>query len=310
MLYDEAVLNSRLLAVHRTVIEEGSLTQAAAALGYTVSAVSQQLSQLEAQAGSPLFEKAGRGVRPTAAGTLLAEHADRILREIDDAETALADLRDGRIGRIRIVTFPSAGESLLPEAVATVRHVLPGVHVRPTVDENAGALRRLRAGEVELVVVVEPFGLGEEPDDDLHRWHLHDDEYRILLPHGHPLARRRVVKLEGLSEADWILTTGPDDYVRSTTNDICRRAGFSPRFIAESDEFSVTQGYVAAGMGVSLVPLLALVAVRHGVAVRRLGPPPEPRHIWLATRPSLRDEPTIQAMVQALQGAAARSAAH
>jgi DNA-binding transcriptional LysR family regulator len=72
----------------------------------------------------------------------------------------------------------------------------------------------------------------------------------------------------------------------------------------------VTQGYVAAGMGVSLVPLLALVAVRHGVAVRRLGPPPEPRHIWLATRPSLRDEPTVQAMVQALQGAAARSAAH
>lgn len=309
-LYDRTVLNARLLAVHRTVIEEGSLTQAAAALGYTVSAVSQQLAQLESQAGSPLYEKAGRGVRPTAAGWLLAEHAARILHEIDEAQTALADLRDGRVGRIRVVAFPSAGASLLPEAIATVRALMPGVHVRPSVDENAGAVRRLRAGEVELVVVVEPFAIGAQPEDDLHRWHLHDDEYRILLPQGHPLAHRRVVKLEDLADSDWIITSGPDDYVRATTNAICRRAGFTPRVSAESDEFTVTQGYVAAGMGVSLVPLLALVAVRHAVVVRRLGPPPEPRHIWLATRPSLKDEPTVLTMVSALQGAAARAARH
>ena len=204
------MLSTRLLVVHRTVVEEGSLTQAAAVLGYTVSAVSQQLAQLEAQAGSVLFEKAGRGVRPTAAGQLLAEHAGRVLHEIEEAENALADLREGRVGRIRVVAFPSAGESLLPEAIATLREVMPGVKVRPSVDETAAALRRLRAGEVELVVVVEPFARGAQPDDDLHRWHLLDDEYRLLLPSTHPLARRRVVALEDLSEADWIVTTGPE----------------------------------------------------------------------------------------------------
>ena len=298
------MLSARLLATHRTVVHEGSLTQAAAELGLTVSAVSQQLAQLERQCGSTLFEKAGRGVRPTAAGTLLAVHAGRVVHEIDEAEAALADLRDGRIGRVRLVAFPSAGESLLPEAVATVRRVMPGVRVRPTVDEHAGAMRRLRAGEVDLVVVVEPFARGDEPDDDLTRWHLHDDEYRILLPAGHPLAACDVVPLEDLADADWILTSGPDDYVRATMNDVCRRAGFSPRVVAQSDEFGVTQGYVAAGMGVSLVPLLALLAVREDVVVRRLGPSPEPRHIWLATRPGLAGQSTVLTMVNALQAAA------
>jgi len=301
------MLSSRLLAVHRTVVAEGTLTRAAATLGYTVSAVSQQLALLETQAGSALFEKAGRGVRPTAAGRLLAEHAGRVLHEIDEAEAALADLRDGRSGRVRVVSFPSAGESLLPEAIATLRAQLPGVHVRPIVDETAAAMRRLRAGEVELVVVVEPFAPGDEPDDDLHRWHLLADEYRVLLPHDHRLARRRVVKLEDLAQADWIVTTGPDDYVRRTTIAICRRAGFSPTVIAEGDEFPVTQGYVAAGLGVALVPLLALGAVRHGVVVRRLGPAPAPRHIWLATRPALRDQPPVRQLAEALQDAARRA---
>jgi DNA-binding transcriptional LysR family regulator len=297
------MLSTRLLVVHRAVVGQGSLTAAAAELGYTVSAVSQQLSQLELQVGTALFEKAGRGVRPTEAGLLLAEHADRVLHELDEAESALAELREGRAGRLRLVTFFSAGEALVPEAIATMRRELPGLHVRPTVDEEAGALRRLRAGEVELVIVVEPFARGQAPDDDLHRWHLLDDEYRLLVPDEHPLARRRTVRIDDLAEADWVVTTGPDDYVRRTTAAICRRAGFTPRFVAESDEFPVTQGFVAAGMGVSLVPLLALGAVRRGVAVRRLDPAPAPRHIWVATRQSLRDHPPVVRMVAALRQA-------
>lgn len=307
LLYSARVLTSRRLLILRTVVEEGSLTQASDLLGLTVSAVSQQLAALEAEAGSPLFEKAGRGVRPTAAGLVLAEHAGRILQAIHEAEVDLADLRAGRIGRIRIVAFPSAGESLLPEAIAAVNKRYPGVRVRPTVAENAGALRRLRATDVELVVLVEPFGLGAEPSDDLHRWHLLDDEYRLLLPEGHPESGRDVVPTQELADEEWIVTTGPEDYVRATTVDVCRRAGFTPQVGAESDEFPVTQGFVAAGMGVALVPLLALASVRPGVVVRRVEPTPEPRHIWLATRPALREQPTVCALVDALQGAAART---
>ncbi len=301
------MLSARLLAVHATVVDIGSLTGAAAAMGYTTSAVSQQLARLERQAGVPLYEKSGRGVRPTPAGLLLAEHAERVLREVAEAEAALADLRAGRTGRLRIVSFHSAGESLLPPAVAELLRAVPGVHVMPIVDETVGALKRLRAGEVELVVVVEEFGRGEQPEDDLLRWHLLDDEYRVLLPHDHQLARRRTVPLEDLDSSDWIITTGPVDYVREATVAACGRAGFVPRVVAEADEFPVTQGYVAAGLGVALVPQIALGALRSGVTVRRLNSPPPPRHIWLATRPALTQQPAVTRMVEALRGSAVRA---
>jgi DNA-binding transcriptional LysR family regulator len=307
ILDNRFVLTPRLLIVHRAVVERGTLTAAATALGYTVSAVSQQLDQLEREAGSPLFEKAGRGVRPTAAGLLLAEHATHILAAVDNAQSALADLRAGRTGRLRVVSFHSAGESLLPEAIAALRRQMPGTHVMPLVDEADGALRRLRAGEVELVIVVEPFGHGDAPADDLHRVHLLDDEYRLLLPHDHPLARRRVVELAALATTDWVVTTGLADYVRDATVTACRRAGFTPQVVAEGDEFAVTQGYVAAGLGAALVPVLALGAVREHVLVRKLRTPPQPRHIWLATRPTLAAEPAVQHMIRALRAAAARS---
>ena len=304
MLNNEQVLTNRLLNVHLEVVRDGSITGAAAILGYTVSAVSEQVSRLEAEAGSRLFEKVGRGVRPTAAGLLLAEHAERILGAVDEAETALADLREGRTGRLRVVSFHSAGESLLPPAIARLRTTHAGIAVSPIVDETDGALRRLRAAEVELVVVVEPFGVGGEPRDDLLRVHLSDDEYRVLLPREHPLAGRRLVDLPALATSDWIVTAGPANYVREATITTCRRAGFSPRIVAEADEFAVTQGYVAAGLGVAFVPLLALGAVRDQVVVRRLRTPPEARHIWVATRPAIAAEPAVASMIAALRHAA------
>jgi DNA-binding transcriptional LysR family regulator len=306
-LKNAEMLTNRLLAVHQGVLREGSITGAAAILGYTVSAVSEQVRRLEAEAGSALFEKVGRGVRPTAAGLLLAVHADRILGAVDDAETALSDLRAGRTGRLRLVSFHSAGESLLPPAIAKFRENHPDVAVSPIVDETDGALRRLRAGEVDLVVVVEPFGVGGEPQDDLVRVHLGDDDYRVLLPREHPLAARRTIDLAALAASDWIVTTGPANYVREVTITTCRRAGFSPRIVAEADEFAVTQGYVAASLGVAFVPLLALGAVREHVAVRRLKTPPEARHIWVATRPAIATEPAVESMITAL-GHAARAA--
>lgn len=303
------MLTTRLLVVHRTVIAQGTLTAAAAALGYTVSAISQQLDQLAHEVGTPLFEKAGRGVRPTAAGLLLNDHAGRILRAVQDAEDELADLRAGRTGRLRVVSFHSAGESLLPPAIAELRRSMPGLYVMPLVGEAESALRRLRAGEVELVIVVEPFAAGAQPQDDLTRLHLLDDEYRLLLRADHPLAHRRAIDVAALADTDWVVTSGEADYVREATVTTCRRAGFTPRIVAEGDEFAVTQGYVAAGLGVALVPLLALGAVREHVVVRRLRRPPEPRHIWLVTREGQLDQPAVRRVVQALRAAAAAASA-
>ena len=301
------MLSNRLLLVHRTIVETGTLTAAAEELGYTVSAVSQQVAQLESQAGMKLYERVGRGVRPTAAGRRLAVRADRILDEVGQAEAELADLREGRTGRVRVLTFASAGEALLPEAIAGLRARSPGLHVLPSVDETPGALRRLRSGEVDLVVVVEPFGPGAEPTDDLDRWHLLADRYRLLVPSDHRLARVATVPVHELARESWILTIGPADYVRTTTVDLCRRAGFSPSVVAEGGEFPVTQGYVAAGLGVALVPQLALGALRRGVAVCQLTPEPPPRQIWLATRPALTGSQPVGHLAEALREVAARA---
>ncbi len=294
------MLTPRLLVVHRAVVDSGTLTQAASVLGYTVSAVSQQLATLEREVGQPLWEKIGRRVRPTAAGLLLAERSTRILAEIDDTVAALDDLSRGRTGRLRVISFHTAGESLLPSAIAILRTSQPGTSIHPVVDETDGALRRLRAGQVDAVVGVEPYGRGEEPRDDLHRTHLLDDEYRILVHDEHRLAKRRFVDTADLADESWVVTAGPANYVRDATADLCRRAGFAPRVVAEADEFSVTQGYVAVGLGVALVPVLALGAVRRHVVVRRLRRPPAPRHIWLLTRPALVEQAAIQSLTAAL----------
>ena len=119
-----------------------------------------------------------------------------------------------------------------------------------------------------------------------------------------PLAGRRTIDLPALAASDWIVTTGPANYVREATISACRRAGFSPRIAAEADEFAVTQGYVAASLGVAFVPLLALGAVREHVAVRRLKTPHEARHIWVTTRPAVATEPAVASMINALRHAA------
>jgi DNA-binding transcriptional LysR family regulator len=298
------VLSNRLLLVHRTVVAAGTLTAAADELGFTVSAVSQQLSTLEGQAGIALYERVGRGVRPTDAGRLLAERADEILDRVARAEADLADLRSGRTGRVRVLTFHSAGETLLPQAIAAVSTAHPDLRVIPGVDEAPGALRRLRAGEVELILAVEPHSPGHGPDDGLHRWHLLTDPYRLLVPTRHRLAARRRVSLDELADEPWIVTTGPDDYLRTTLLAHTRQAGFTPIVGAETDEFPVTAGYVAAGLGVALVPQLATGALRPGVVVRRLEPEPPAREIWLATRPALLESPAVSQLAAALRRAA------
>jgi len=306
MLNNRRVLDLRRLNVLLSVVNTGSITAAADLLGYTVSSVSQQMSALERQLDVVLFEKSGRGIRATAAAVLLAEHAAVLLAAADDAEQALEDLKSGRRGRLHVVSFPSAGDSLLPPAMAELRRKQPGLLVQASVDEAQGALARLRSGGAELAVVVEPFGAGDAPRDGLVRVHLLDDPYRLLLPKGHRLARRRAVDLGELAGDDWVSTLGGGyDYVRQTTLDACRRAGFTPRIVAQADEFPATQGYVAAGLGVALVPLLALGALHEGVVVRRLLEETAPRHVWAVTRPAPVQLAPVTAMLSALETSAA-----
>jgi len=301
MLNNGAMLDLRRLQVHAAVVDTGSVTAAAARLGYTPSSVSQQLSALERETGLALFEKHGRGIRPTEAGVVLAEHAGTVLRAVADAELVLDDLREGRTGRVRVMSFTSAGDSLLPAAVAHLRRTQPGLHVATTIGETEQAYTLLRDNQLDLAVVLEPFARGDEPDDDLVRVHLLDDPYRAMLPEGHPLADHDSVELTDLAREDWVAAMGGNGFCRDDTVDLCRRAGFSPRFVAHAVEFPAAQAYVAAGIGVGLVPELALGTVHDGVVVRPLRRPTEPRHVWVVSRPTAAAAPAVRSTIEALR---------
>jgi len=262
--------------------------------------VSQQLSTLERETGVVLFEKNGRGIRATDAGLLLAEHAEHVMRAVAEAEQALDDVRQGRTGRVRIMSFTSAGDSLLPAAVASLRRTHPGLHVATTIGETDQAMKMLRDNQLDLALVLEPYAKGHAPKDDLVRVHLLDDPYRAMLPQGHVLADGAAVELTDLAQEDWVAAMGGNGFCRDDTIDICRRAGFSPRFVAHAVEFPAAQAYVATGIGVGLVPELALGTVHEGVVIRPLRRAPESRHVWVVTRRAVARTPAVIATIEAL----------
>ena len=294
------MLDVRRLRVLRAVVDTGSVTGAAARLAYTPSAISQQLSTLERETGLALVERQGRGLRPTAAGRMLATHATAVLDRLAEAEAALGALRDGATGRVTVAAFSTAGSSLVPVALRDFRRGHPGIAVDVAVAEPDDALERVRSGRCDVAVVT---GSGDLAG--LHCRHLLDDPYRVVLPADHPLAGRDRVKLADLASDAWIGTASAPGYCQQQVVDACTAAGFTLRFAVEADEYPATQGYAAAGLGVALVPLLALGAVAAGVVVRRVDGPEPVRRVAVVTRPALLGTPAVPAMLAAFASAAA-----
>jgi DNA-binding transcriptional LysR family regulator len=296
------VIDVRRLKILKAVVDTGSVSAAAAALSYTPSAVSQHLSALERETGSLLFEKAGRGLRPTEAALVLHEHAARVLAALQDAEEALVTLHSGNAGRLRVAAFPTAGSSVVPGALAAFQRQLPNVSLELVVVETDDAVVNLRAGSIDVAVVVATSGPDRPPSEDglVHR-HLVSDPFRVVLPRGHTLAERRTVALEGLSAERWIGVTSCPGYCQQVVTEACRKAGFEPHYGLEADEYPTAQGFVAAGLGVALVPLLAIAGSAHpGVVVRRLKGHQPVREVWAMTRPAIADQLQVRTMVESL----------
>jgi DNA-binding transcriptional LysR family regulator len=294
----------RLRALH-AVVETGSVTAAAERVSYTPSAISQHVAALERETGSVLLERSGRGVRPTEAGRLLAEHAGLLLAQVAEAEAAMSALRVGEMGGVRVVSFPTAGAGLVPPALAAFRSALPQVEVDLRVAEREESLPMLRQGEVDVAVVEEQEG-SDNVADGLAWTHLLDDPYRVVLPRYHRLAGRRVIDLAELSGEAWVETLCGSGCCRSVTEEAFRQAGFTARRAVEASEYWPAQSFVAARLGVALIPTLALGATHDGVVVRRLSRDSEPvRHVWAVTRPAIAGRAQVLAMLRALQDAAA-----
>jgi DNA-binding transcriptional LysR family regulator len=262
---------------------------------------------LERETGTVLLERAGRGIRPTDAALVLCEHAALVLASVQQAEEALAALRSGRGGRVRVGAFPTAGSSLVPQALAAFQQHLPGVALDLTVLEPDEATASLHAGTIDVAVVVETFAPGHAPSDGLRRRHLLADPFRMVIPRGHRLAARRVVDLETLASEQWIGVNSCPGHCQQVVNEAFLRAGFRPRYGLEADEYPTAQGFVAAGLGVALIPLLALGAAAHsGVVVRRLKGEQPVRQVWSATRAAIADQVPVSTMLDDLDWAARR----
>lgn len=279
------------------------MTAAAAVLSYTASAVSQHVTALEREVGTPLLERVGRGVAPTPAGRLLAEHATEVLARIAEAEEALEALRTGKSGRLRIASFPTAGASLVPPAVAAFRAARPAVELDLRVAEPDESIPGLLCNQVDVAVAVQPFAPGDGGDEALHYRHLLDDEYRIVVARGHRFGTRRSLDLAQLADEPFVATASCPGYCLQSATDACLEAGFSPRYEVEADEYPATQGYVAAGLGVALIPLLGLGALHDGVRVLRIRGARPVRHVYAVTRPSDLSEGAIPAFLEALEQA-------
>jgi DNA-binding transcriptional LysR family regulator len=294
------MLNPSRLNVLREVIDLGSFSAAADALSYSQSAVSQAIATLEGELGATLIERDRRGVRPTAAGAALAAHAEGILARMDDAEAEVAAIAGGRGGRLRIASFPTAGATLMPEAVARFRAAHPGVEVSLAEGESEEIAPRLRAGDFEIVILFEFAGVGERLGAGMRRFELLDDPLHLALPAEHPLNRRKKLRLEDLREEAWIQTSAASPCARHVVRS-CHAAGFEPRVSFESDDYQTVQGLVAAGVGVALIPLLALSTVRHDIRIRSLDPRSPVRKVFAATPRAAAVTPAVATMLDVLR---------
>jgi DNA-binding transcriptional LysR family regulator len=301
------MLNPVRLIAFREVVAHGSFSAAADVLSYSQSAVSQAIATLEAEVGATLIERRRGGVRPTAAGAALAGHVGGILAQIETAEAEVAAIAAGRGGRMRTASFPTAGATLMPQAIAGFRASHPGVDVTLAEGEPEEIAPRLRAGEFDLVLLFEFDGVGERLGAGMRRFELFDDPLHLALRHDHPLARRTRVRLEDLGEESWVQTSAASPCAKHVIRS-CHAAGFEPSVSFESDDYQTVQGLVAAGVGVALIPQLALSAVRDDIDIRALDPASPVRKVFAATPRAAAVTPAVATMLDVLRETSRRHA--
>jgi molybdate transport repressor ModE-like protein len=302
------MIDVKRLRVLREVAQQGSFSAAGESLGYTQSAVSQQIAALERETGTTLVERNARGVRLTDAGRALVEHADGILARLAAAEEELEAIAGLRGGRVRLASFPTAGATLVPFAIAEFSKLHPGVELSLVEAEPEEAVPALKSGELDIALTFEYASQGKTvwlPEhDDVELVPLLDDPMHLALPADHPLASKRQLRLADLAEEMWIQGDCNGACGRMHIQ-VCQTAGFEPRVGFQSDDYNVVQGLVAAGVAVSLIAEMALTNVRDDIVIRSLGKQAPVRHVAAAVLDGGYRSPATQAMLDVLQAAAA-----
>jgi molybdate transport repressor ModE-like protein len=282
----ELINHLRGVRVLCAVDARGSFTAAARELGLTQSAVSQHVATLERHLEVTLVDRSSRPAALTEAGHALARHGRALLARLEDAEQELSEVAGRRAGRLRLGSFPTALATFVPPALARFREQRPGVRLTILDDHLQALLPRLYDGELDIALVYDHPALAHRPDGDLDRVTLFEDPFRLVLPERHPLAKGQApLDLTSLRKETWIGGMPGSTWFRIVL-DACRTAGFAPEVAFSSDDYRGVQAFVAAGLGVAVVPGLAVAAGPvPGTRVRRLRAGGPSRRV-LAVRPS------------------------
>ncbi|MEA2198731.1 MAG: hypothetical protein QOJ25_2782 [Solirubrobacteraceae bacterium] len=294
------MIDVRRLRVLCEVARHGSFSGAAASLGYTQPAISRQISTLEAEVGAMLVRRVPKGAVLTDAGRLLVDRGEAILSRLDDAEAELRALAGVDGGRLRLASFASAAVSIIPVAITRFRECHPGVELSIVMLDPTYSLPQLTAGELDMALSHDSDLKAGAAVSDLDVVHLFDDPMYVAMPTGHPLADAPELDLASFAAEPWMLATTktcPDSrlFLRA-----CHTAGFEPQIAFQHDDYPAILGFVAAGVGVALIPDMVARRLRDDVVVRRLDPPPPPRPISVVLPAGYRS-PAAAAMLDILR---------
>jgi DNA-binding transcriptional LysR family regulator len=299
------MLDVRKLLLLREVDVRGSIAAAAQALNYTRSAVSQQLSALEAETGVPLLDRSNRRAELTETGRLLVAHGERVFAQLEEAES---DLRAaaGRVhGRLRVGIPFHEGPALLVTALTWVRNRYPDLKITLRGVSATESRPAVRAGTLDLALTARYAAVPEPVVPGLYEELVASDQIRLALCSGHPLSASSSPQPPGRFASDlWIFD--PGTALGRLTLHLCATAGFEPELAADTGDMSATLGLVSTGWGIALVPDLAPDRPGYPVARIALGGVPLTRQIFVVTRRGMLTWPTVSAVLEVIREQAAR----
>jgi DNA-binding transcriptional LysR family regulator len=298
------MLDVQRLRVFRAVVASGSVQAAADHLGYTPSAVSQQLSALQKETGLVLFEKAGRGITPTPTARVLATESDELMGSLTRLGGLVEHLREGRSATLAIGTFDSAAQFWLPHVAKGLQRDFPDVVLELSLDDlGSGVEARPLRRDIELTT--EP---ADEPGLErpgYERYVLVEESYRVVAPRGHEILSDYVgpVPMAALADVPMIDNDFSDTGCALIIRNACRAAGFTPRYVARSDDHHTALAFVAGRIGVTVLPALAVPEGMAGIDSRELTSPAPRRRVVAFVRDSSACNPPVCRAIELLQEA-------
>ncbi|HXT21319.1 MAG TPA: LysR family transcriptional regulator [Thermoanaerobaculia bacterium] len=300
------MLDLKRLRLLHELHRRGTVGAVAEALSYSPSTVSQQLQVLQREAGTELFEPAGRNLRLTDAALVLVAHAEELLAAVERAEGDLEAAAAGAVaGVVRVGSFQTASLHLLLPAMTALENDHPGVEIRLVEFETAPALEALRSHQLDLVLADEWTGAPRPRLPGLDRDDLFDEHVRVAVRRDHPVAAEAAIRLEDLADAHWA-AGDPGGGMAELVRQVCNgHGGFEPRIRHHTNELGMLLALVEHGQAVTLLPEIALVDAPAGVVARPIAGLALGRTVFTAARTGADRRPALAAVREALRAAAA-----